>query len=162
MGFRLRFAAIVFLCIHSGNAQITNVAQCLDVELTSTVLGAMPSFDGTSPQLAFMGFVKGTLNGNYEEFLWHLSDDQRIENCGFSDLSNLTPAMTNNFFDTIASMGFSNHYIRAYSECPTNGGYAVSATMQSRKGPMVKLSNMDLNLVLTNGVWRIVSWEVEE
>lgn len=69
------------------NATITNITQCLNLELTKERLAEFPDKDNSSPQNCILGFVKGAVCGDYLSFLTPLSDDVRIEETGTSVLS---------------------------------------------------------------------------
>ena len=143
-------------------AQITNVAQCLDTMLTSSVLSEISLTDCSTPQKSFLGFIKGSIEGDYKSFLLHFVDAVRIEECGTANLSEITSDMTNSFYTMVQKFGFSNHIIRAYSESVTGLTWYASVTLQSQKGPMKKTSYMETQLVNTNGEWRISFWDVDE
>ena len=142
--------------------QITNVAQCLDAVLTPSVLSEISLTDCSTPQKSLLGFIKGSIEGDYKSFLLHFVDDARIKECGTANLSEITADMTNGFYMMVKEFGFSNHIIRAYSEAVTGQTWYVSATLQSQKGPMKKTSYMETQLVNTNGEWRISFWDVDE
>lgn len=154
--------SVVLGVIAMGRAQITNIAQCINVVLTPPVLSEISLTDCSSPQRSFLGFIRGSVVGDYKSYLLHFTDSMRIEECGTSNLSAVTGEMTNDFLSTVQGFGFSNHVVRAYSESTTGLICYVAATLQSQKGLMIKNSYMNAEFVSTNGAWRISSWDVDE
>lgn len=159
---RLIILVAVFGGITVSVAQITNVAQCIDTVLTPSVLSEISLTDCSTPQKSVLGFIKGSIEGDYKSFLLHFVDDARVEECGTANLSEITAEMTNSFYTMVQEFGFSNHIIRAYSESATGLIWHASVTLQSQKGPMKKTSYMETRLINTNGEWRISSWDVDE
>ncbi len=143
-------------------AEITNVVQCLNVELSQSVLNGISSTDCSTPQTSCIGFIKGMITGDYQTYLLHFSDALRVEGCGTADLTMLPLQSSNAFRDFVHEMGYSNHVVRAYSESSTGMTWYVSVKLQSRKGSRVDTSQMDIRMENINGVWRITKWNVDE
>ena len=148
------------LCL-SANA-ITNVTQCLNVELTAAQLVEFPDKDNSSPQACILGFVKGAIDGDYISFLTPLSDEIRIKEIGTSNLSLVASSMTNQFHEFVTSAGFSNHVIRAYTEVISNNTVYAKSFIQSRCGMLNKTNEVRTIIRQFGNSWRIVEWDVEE
>lgn len=154
---------VFFACLKCVSmAEITNVQQCINVELTPSILSQIPDMDCTTPQASVLGFVKGVVTGNFLTFLWPLSDAVRVRESGVSDLSLVTPSMTNQFLEFVSDSGFSNHFVCAYSEIQTNGAVHATISVRSRSGLLVKTNDVKTILQTSNGLWRIVEWDVDE
>ena len=151
----------MLLCL-SACAAITNIVQCLNLELTTDRLSQFPSCDNSNPQNALLGFVRGSITGDYLSFLMPLSDAARVEEVGVSDLSQVTPSMTNQFYTFVISTGFSNHVVCAYSEIATNNIVQSTTFIRSRCGLMNKTNELQTTIQQIDGSWRIVKWDVEE
>jgi len=150
----------VMMAVHA--AEVTNVVQCLNVELSQSVLNGISSTDCSTPQTSCIGFIKGMITGDYQTYLLHFSDAIRMEECGTADLTALTLQASNAFRDFVHEMGYSNHVIRAYSESSTGMTWYVSVKLQSRKGSRVDISKMDIRMESIFGAWRITEWSVDE
>lgn len=162
MDKRLTFLLITILSAFTICAQITNVAQCLGIQLSPSMLNEIDPSDCSSSQTSFLGFLKGAISGDLAAFLRPMSDDLRVGECGVANIGDVTIDMTNTFFEIVMQTGFSNHVLSAYSEMETNGCRNLSATLTSQKGQMTKMSQLELRMAETNGEWRITSWDVED
>ena len=143
-------------------AAITNIVQCLNMELTEARLSEFPFRDNSTPQNSLLGFVRGAITGDYLSFLTPLSDAVRVEETGVSDLSQVTQGMINQFYTFVVSSGFSNHVVRAYSEVFTSDTIIMKTKIQSRRGMMNKINEVQTTMRQIGGVWRIVNWDVDE
>lgn len=143
-------------------ADVTNLAQCVNAELTPALLAQIPSCDNSTPQTCLLGFIKGAATGDFRAFLWALSDERRMEEAGMSDLSLLTSAMTNDFLEFSMACGFSNHFILAYSEQQTNGAVRANVSIRSQYGSLVTTNELKANLQELDGGWRIIEWDADE
>lgn len=150
----------VMAIVHA--AEITNVVQCLNVELSQSVLNNISSTDCSTPQASCLGFLKGMITGDYQAYLLHFSDALCVEGCGTADLAALMPQASNAFRDFVHEMGYSNHVVRAYSEIATGTTWYASIKLQSRKASRVDVSQMNLELENCNGAWRITKWDIDE
>lgn len=150
----------VMVTVHA--AVITNIVQCLNVELSQSVLDNISSLDCSTPQMSCLGFVKGMVSGDYKTYLFHFSDALRIEECGTADLTTLTPQVSDFFRGFVQGMGYSNHVVRAYSETATGTTWYVSIKLQSQKGARVDVSQMGVRMENSNGAWRITKWDIDE
>ena len=157
----MAFCVCMLLCL-SACAAITNIGQCLNLELTTDRLSQFPSCDNSNPQNALLGFVRGSITGDYLSFLMPLSDAARVEEVGVSDLSQVTPSMTNQFYTFVISTGFSNHVVCAYSEIATNNIVQSTTFIRSRCGLMNKTNELQTTIQQIDGSWRIVKWDVDE
>ncbi|MBR4611894.1 MAG: hypothetical protein IKO40_04170 [Kiritimatiellae bacterium] len=162
MDKRLTFLLITILSTFTICAQITDVSQCLDIQLSPSILNDIDPSDCSSSQTAFLGFLKGSVSGDLVAFLRPMSDDLRVGECGVANIDDVTIDMTNNFFAVVMQTGFSNHVLVAYSEVETNGCRNLSATLSSQRGQMTKMSQLALRMAETNGEWKITSWDVED
>lgn len=162
MGKRLIIVGASVIIAWPISAQITNVTQCLNIPLSPSILETIDSFDCSTSQTSFLGFVKGAITGDFKSFLRPMSDELRIEECGFSDLDCVSSTMTNDFYNIVLQMGFSNHVLSAFSEINTNDYRLLSGMLQSQKGLMTKASKIELRMMETNGEWRIYQWDVED
>ena len=151
----------MLLCL-SVCAAITNIVQCLNLELTVDRLSQFPFRDNSNPQNSLLGFVRGSITGDYISFLTPLSDAARVDEAGVSDLSQVTPSMTNQFYTFVALSGFSNHVVCAYSEVVTNSTICAKTFIRSRCGLMNKTNELQTTIQQIDGSWRIVEWDVEE
>ena len=138
MAKRIMTSCICALLCLSAYAAITNIVQCLNLELTADRLAQFPFRDNSNPQNSLLGFVRGSITGDYISFLTPLSDAVRVDETGVSDLSQVTPSMTNQFYTFVTSSGFSNHVVCAYSEVATNGAICSKIFIRSRCGLMNK------------------------
>lgn len=143
-------------------AEVTNLAQCVNIELTPSLLGQIPTCDNSTPHTCLLGFIKGAATGDFRSFLWALSDELRMEEAGISDLSLLTSAMTNQFLVFSMECGFSNHVVCAYSEQQTNGVVHASVSIRSQYGPLATTNELKACLQESDGFWRISEWDVDE
>ena len=149
------------ICL-SACATITNIAQCLNIVLTEQQLTQFPDCDNSSPQNCLLGFVKGSITGDYLLFLSPLSDSVRVDIAGVSDLSQITATMTNNFYTFVVSSGFSNHVVCAYSETATNNSIYAKTFVRSQRGLMNKTNEVQTVMRQIGNGWRIVEWDVDE
>jgi len=162
MAKRIMVVCIYALLYQSVSAAITNIIQCLNQELTEERLSQFPFRNNSTPQNSLLGFVRGTITGDYLSFLTPLSDATRVDESGVSDLSQVTPSMTNQFYTFVNSSGFSNHIVCAYSEVFTNDTMVLKTYIQSRRGLMNKTNEVQTTLQQIGGSWRIVNWDVTE
>lgn len=144
------------------HAEITNVSQCINVELRRSVLNNINPTNSSTHQTAYLGFIRGMISGDYRTYLFHLTDSVRIEECGTADLHALTPQMMSEFQCFTQSMGYTNHMIKTYCETSTSGVWYVSSLLQSQNGRRIDVSQLDIQFVNTNGEWRVSRWEVDE
>ena len=156
---------VIFICMLlclSAFAAITNIVQCLNIELTEERLSEFPFRDNSTPQNSLLGFVRGAITGDYLSFLMPLSDAVRVEETGVSDLSQVTQDMTNQFYTFVISSGFSNHVVCAYSEVFTNDTIIMRTGIRSRRGMMNKMNEVQTTMRKIGGTWRIINWDVDE
>ena len=151
----------VLLCL-SAFAAITNIVQCLNLELTGERLSEFPFRDNSTPQNSLLGFVRGAITGDYLSFLTPLSDAARVDEAGVSDLSQVTQTMTNQFCTFVTSSGFSNHVVCAHSEVFTNDTIIMKTDIRSRHGLMNKTNEVQTTIRQIGGEWRIINWDVYE
>lgn len=162
MARRIMSTCVCMLLCLSACAEITNIAQCLNQELTVDRLSQFPFRDNSNPQNSLLGFIRGSITGDYLSFLMSLSDAARTEEAGVSDLSQVTPAMTNQFYAFVTLAGFSNHVVCAYSEVMTNNTIRARTYIRSRCGSMNKTNEVRTIMQSFGGSWRIVEWNVDE
>lgn len=155
------FLAAVLAGTHVFGA-VTNLSQCVGIELTAAVLAEFPERDNSSPEACVLGFVKGSVSGDFSVFLTPLSDDLREEEAGVSDLSMLTPAMTNDFLAFVTGAAFSNHVVQSHSAAVSQNEATVEFSMCSQSGMLVKTNRMQATLLGTGNEWRITAWDVDD
>lgn len=141
---------------------ITNILQCLDLQLTSERLAEFPVRDNSTPQNCLLGFLNGSITGDYLTFLTPFSDAVRGEEAGVSDLSQVTSSMTNQFLTLVSSAGFSNHVVRAYSEVISNNTIYATTLVQSQCGLLNKTNEIHTVMQKLGNSWRITFWDVDE
>lgn len=141
---------------------VTNIEQCVGVELTESVLATFPVCDTSTRQNCVLGFVKGVVAGDAICFLVPMSDDLRQEEFGVTNVSQITSAMSSEFHDFVVASGFSNHVVCAYSETVTNDLFDVAIHLSSCKGDVCKTNEAHLAIRQIDDSWRIVGWEIEE
>ena len=162
MAKRIMTSFVCALLCFTACATITNIAQCLNLELTAACLSQFPFRDNSNPQNSLLGFVRGSLTGDYLSFLTPLSDAMRVDEAGVSDLAQVTPSMTNQFYAFVTSAGFSNHVVCAYCEIMTNGAIRSKTFIRSQRGLMTKTNEVQTVIRQIDGSWRIVEWDVDE
>ena len=162
MAKRMMATGVCILLCLSTRATITNIVQCIDQNLTATHLSEFPDRDNSTSQSCLLGFIKGSITGDYLSFLAPLSDTIRIEEAGTSNLTQITSTMTNQFHAFAMAAGFSNHVVRAYSEAVTNNVIYSTTYIQSQCGLMNKTNKVYTVIQATGGSWRIVEWDVDE
>jgi len=143
-------------------AQITNVTQCVDMELTDAVLAQFPEQDNSSCHNCLLGFLKGLVQGDYLSFLIPLSDELRAEESGSADLASVSPSAIGEFHDFITDMAFSNHVVYSFSENVADGLVHAVMSIRSQRGTVVRTGKILMNVQQTNGTWRIVEWDAEK
>ena len=153
--------SFVMMCLSAFPA-ITNIVQCVGVELTPSCLDEFPDRDNTTSQNCLLGFVRGSIVGDYISFLTPLSDAVRMDEFGVLGLEDVTPAMTNTFYKFVASAGFSNHVVCAYSETATNDTIYAMTAIRSQCGLMVKTNELQTIIKQSGNAWRIIQWDVDE
>lgn len=156
---------VVWMVIWMGGSvagAVTNLSQCIGIELTPAVLSEFPERDNSTPETCMLGFVKGVVTGDLPLFLAPLSDELRAEEAGVSALSMLTPAMTNDFRNFVLGEAFSNHVVRSCAETVSGGEATIRFSMESQSGVLVKTGEMRATLSETGGEWRITEWDVDE
>jgi len=140
----------------------TNINQCVGQNLNSDTVQRLPLLNNSNDDFAVLGFLRGTITGDYRGHLFPLTDEQRVVDCGTANLDSLTTVQTNEFYHFALDMGFTNHVVISCSKVETNGVRYVSLRMKSVKGPMVKYSTMDLSLITVGNESRIQTWEVDD
>lgn len=160
---REKVICFAMLCMVLGvHGEITNALQCINVRLTQNVLSEFSFRDNSTVSRAFLGFVRGSVEGDFVSFLKPMSDGLRIEEAGCANLLNISSNDVARFSQFVRDAGFTNNLISAYNEFSTNGNVGVNATMVSRCGPMVKTNDMVMVFCHTNSEWRITYWDVDE
>lgn len=162
MSKRVMVVSICALLCQTLFATITNIAQCLNLELTAERLSQFPFRDNSTPQNSLLGFVRGSITGDYLSFLTPLSDSARVDEAGVSDLSQVTQYMTDRFYTFVVASGFSNHVVCAHSEVTSNDTIVLKTSIHSRRGLMNKTNEVQTIMRQIGGSWRIVNWDVSE
>lgn len=154
--------SMLYVCCPSCLAVITNVVQCVNVELTTSILNEFPNMDNSTPHSVVLGFLKGMITGDYQLYLCPLSDDLRKDDSGTSDLSIVSQSKINQFHDFSIAQGFSNHVVRSFSQVSSNRVVTAHLLMSSRCGALYKTNDLSVVMETFNGNWRITQWDVDE
>lgn len=144
------------------SGEVTNVFPYVSQPLTENVLQTFPRCSNVTVSSAFLGFVRGSVTGDLISFLSPMSDELRLERVGCSTLEGISTNAVTAFSQFVREGGFTNVFLSAYAEIPTNGNVLVKTTMVSSTGSMVKTNNMALVFGLVGAEWRITAWDVEE
>lgn len=160
MRYHLVGAIVIAGC--AGWASITNLDQCVGVELYGPVVQTLPAYDNSTAERAVLGFLRGTITGDYRMHLTPMCNTLRVENVGRVDLDALSDAQTNAFYQSVHEMEVTSHVVKATSSLVTGSNATISATLRSVGGRMVKTTELRFSIAHTNGEWRIVSWDVDE
>ena len=162
MAKRIMTSCVCVLLCFTACATITNIVQCLNLELTADRLSQFPFRDNSTPQNSLLGFVRGSITGDYLSFLTPLSDAVRVDEADVSDLSQVTQSMISQFHTFVTSSGFSNHVVCAYSEIATNNTIRSKIYIRSRRALMNKTNEVQTVMQQIDGSWRIIEWDVDE
>lgn len=159
---KIGYAVSVCLLFAVTYGEITNVQQCVNVPLSRNVLADFAFRDNSTVPRAFLGFLRGCIEGDFVSFLTPMSDALRMEEGGCTNLSQLSSNEVERFSRFAQEAGFTNHSISAYNEFATNGNTRVNAKVVSVRGPMVKTNDVNMVFCHTNSEWRILFWDVDE
>ena len=162
--FTLTLSLAIFLTFTTSVfcQDITNVWQCINLELTDDVLDSFPSDATSSVQNCALAFVKGSVTGDLKTFALPFSDEIRSSEFGIADLNNIPAALTNEFSTLMASISNCTTRLISYSETNSNGVFKVNLNLQRQGRGYNRAEMARLDIVQTNAAWRIVNWDIDE
>jgi len=141
---------------------MTNISQCMNTNLTSDALATFPTNSTLSVQNCVLAFVKGGVNGDLRTFASPFSDEIRISEFGFSSLDSIPASVSNEFSALMSSISNCTCKVISYNETATNGLIRANITLHRQGENYNRAEVSHLDIKQTNGVWRIVSWDVDE
>jgi len=157
------FTLVVILCgILVCFANITNISQCINTDLTAEVLSRFPSNSTVKAQNCVLAFVKGSVNGDLRIFAAPFSDEVRFSEFGISGLDNIPAAISNEFFTLMKSVSNCTSRVILYNEVTNNRGVKADITLRRQGIGYNRVEVCHLDIVHTNNSWRIAQWDVDE
>lgn len=141
---------------------ITNISQCMNTSLTAEVLATFPTNTTATAQNCVLAFVKGSVTGDLKTFASPFSDEIRISEFGFHSLNSIPVSVSNEFSALMLSISNCTCKVISYNETVTNGLISANIKLHRQGGNYNRAEVSYLDIKQINGVWRIVSWDVDE
>ena len=154
-------ASITFVCdVHSED--IENIIQCMNTNLTSDILGRFPTNATFTAQNCVLTFVKGSVNGDLKTFASPFSEQIRVLEFGVPNLDSIPASLSNEFSVLMSSISNCANKVVAYNETTNSGVIKASITLHRQGMNYNRAEVSHLDIVHTNNVWHIISWDVDE
>lgn len=141
---------------------ITNINQCLNINLTAEVLCRFPSNPTSTVQNCVLTLVKGSVSGDLGIFVSPFSPEIRSSEFGISDLDNIPGLLRNEFSALMTSVTNCTSRVVSYNETTSNGAARVSMVLHRQGIGYNRAESLHLDIASTNNFWRIVNWDVDE
>ena len=154
-------ASISFVCGVCGEG-ITNISQCMNVNLTSEVLATFPTNATSSAQNCVLAFVKGSVNGDLKTFASPFSEQIRSSEFGVPNLDSIPASVSNEFSTLMLSISNCTSKVIAYGETTNNGLVRANITIHRQGANYNRAEVSHLDMAQTNNAWRIINWDVDE
>lgn len=161
----VKFVAAIFAlscCAFANGEGITNIAQCMNTNLTADVLACFPSNCNATVQNCVLTFVKGGVEGDLRTFASPFSTEVMLSEFGIADLDDIPSPIQNEFSTLMNSMSNSTVRIVSYSETTNSGVVKANISLHRQALGYNRIEAVHLDLSQTNDVWCITNWDADE
>ena len=148
------------VALHS--REITDIRQCMNTNLTEDVLSSFRTNSIASVQDCILLFVKGSVSGDLRTFLEPFSDEARASEFGVSNLDCIPPTLSSEFSALMSSVSNCVSQVTFYSEATNNGIVKSKITLHRLGANYNRAETVYLDVSLSNNIWRVRKWDVDE
>ena len=147
-------------CVYSED--ITNISQCINMNLTPAVLDRFPTNSTSTAQNCVLAFVKGSVTGELKTFASPFSDEIRALEFGLSSLDSIPASVSNEFSMLMSSITNCTSKVISYTEITNNSLIKANITLHRHGDNYNRSEVVHLDMSQTNNVWNIINWDVDE
>lgn len=157
------FLLAVVLLSNSGLASAPDsLHPIIGKNLISDVVKTLPHRDCSTPQNAFLGFLRSNAEGNLRDYLFYLTPQTRKEIAGVEDENAISDEKARDFEKAFKHAGFREFRLESFqvlsdlSSSPTQ----IVAVVSSSRGKMTGKEQYSISLVKTNGLWKFTTVDI--
>ena len=158
----LVMVASIVLINRVDGENITNINQCININLTSDVLDRFPTNTTSTVQNCVLAFVKGSVTGDLKTFASPFSDEIRALEFGISRLDTIPVSASNEFSVLMSSVSNCTSKVIVYTEITNNSLIKANIILHRQGDNYNRNEVVRLDISQTNNIWRIVCWDVDE
>lgn len=137
-----------------GYASITNLNQVVNVPLNRTVLDEIQSRDFSSPERAYLSFVKACITSNAKDMVAGFKDSEILRMTGDSNPDLMSVEKQAMMSSVLGASSVSNSVVLSYV-VTTNTCVKIEAEIQTKFGGVVETNSYPIGFVKIGNKWKI-------
>lgn len=128
-----------------------------DKYITPELMMTLPYRNCSTPQNAFLGFLRSNAEGNLRDYLFYLTPQARKAIAGVEDENAISDDRARGFEEAFKKAGFRNFKLESFHIFPDTSPTQIVAVISSSRGRIAGKEQYDIGVVQTNGLWKFVS-----
>lgn len=149
------FLLLVALAVDGGPTdESPSLASLRGKEITPSVAGSLPRRDCSSPQKAFLGFLKSSVEGNLRDYVFYMTPEARKAIAGVEEEDAISDARAQDFTEAFGKARFQKIKLESFQAVPDVSPTQIVAVVASSRGKMEMRDRYEISVVQTNGQWK--------
>jgi len=126
----------------------------LDKELTPAMAERLPRRDCSTPQRAFLGFLRGLVEGNIRDQLFCLTDDAKKDFANVTNETDISEEKARGLAEEIKKRG-SKIKLESFHATPDTLPTRIVAVISETHGKRTMREKLEFTIIKTNGQYKI-------
>lgn len=158
----MKFVSMLLIAIVlSGSEGAADEHQTLDSvkgkEITPELTETLPNRDCSTPQKAFLGFLRSNAQGNLKDYLFYLTPRAKKDIAGVEDEDTISDDKARDFEKAFKKAGFRKFRLESFQAIPDISPTQIVAVVTSLRGKMEMRDRYEIAVIQTNGLWKFSS-----
>lgn len=126
-------------------------------DITPELTKTLPHRDCSTPQKAFLGFLRSNAQGNLKDYLFYLTPQAKKSIAGVEDETAISDDKARAFEEAFKKAGFRKFRLESFQTIPDASPTQIVAVVTSSRGKMEMRDRYDIGVVQTNGLWKFTT-----
>jgi hypothetical protein len=158
----LRFSVVLAIAIVSPVGWVSagepaTADSIIDKDITPELTKTLPHRDCSTPQKAFLGFLRSNAQGNLKDYLFYLTPQAKKAIAEVEDETEISDEKSRDFEEAFRKAGFGKFKLESFQAIPETSPTQIVAVVSSSRGKMTRNEKYDITVVQTNGLWKFTA-----